>query len=61
MKDLFVMEKHLMAQAINGLKSLDLNNYNDYCKLVGIVTLFEQAMVAKPAEQETAPEEAAAN
>ena len=55
MNDMFVMEKNLMAQIINGLKSLNLNNYEDYCKIVGIVTLLEQSMVAKP-PQETNPE-----
>lgn len=56
MKDKFVVDKNLMAQIINGLKSLNLNNYDDYCKIVGIVTLLEQHMVAPPIE-ETNPED----
>lgn len=55
-KDMFVMEKPLMANIINGLKSLRLSCYDDYCKIVGIVTLLEQSMVAKPPE-ESNPEE----
>ena len=54
--DMFVMEKPLMANIINGLKSLHLSNYDDYCKIVGIVTLLEQSMVAKPPEKSN-PEE----
>ncbi len=60
MKEKFVAEKSLMAQIINGLKSLNLNNYDDYCKIVGIVTLLEQLMVAKPPE-ETNPEDVIIN
>ena len=48
MKDMFIMKKSLMAQIIGGLKSLNLNTYEDYCKIVGIVTLLEQTMVAPP-------------
>ena len=51
MKEKFVADKSLMTQIINGLKSLNLNNYEDYCKIVGIVTLLEQMMVAKPPEE----------
>lgn len=60
MKEKFVAEKTLMNQIINGLKSLNLNNYDDYCKIVGIVTLLEQLMVAKPPE-ETNPEDVIIN
>lgn len=60
MKEKFVAEKTLMAQIINGLKSLNLNNYEDYCKIVGIVTLLEQLMVAKP-QEETNPEDVIIN
>ena len=60
MKEKFVAEKTLMAQIINGLKSLNLNSYDDYCKIVGIVTLLEQLMVAKPPE-ETNPEDVIIN
>lgn len=60
MNDMFVMKKNLMAQIINGLKSLNLNNYEDYCKIVGIVTLLEQSMVAKPPEG-TNPEDVIVN
>lgn len=60
MKEKFVMDKTLMAQIINGLKSLRLNNYDDYCKIVGIVTLLEQQMVAPPIE-ETNPEDVIIN
>lgn len=60
MKEKFVAEKSLMAQIINGLKSLNLNSYDDYCKIVGIVTLLEQLMVAKPPE-ETNPEDVIIN
>lgn len=45
MNEKFVMDKALMAQIINGLKSLMLSSYEDYCKIVGIVTLLEQTMV----------------
>ena len=61
MKDIFVMQKSLMAQIINGLKSLNLNNYDDYCKIVGIVTLLEQSMVAPPPEEESKPEDVIIN
>jgi len=60
MKETFVADKNLMAQIINGLKSLNLNNYEDYCKIVGIVTLLEQLMVAKP-QEETNPEDVIIN
>jgi len=60
MKEKFVAEKTLMNQIINGLKSLNLNNYDDYCKIVGIVTLLEQLMIAKPPE-ETNPEDVIIN
>lgn len=60
MKEKFVAEKTLMVQIINGLKSLNLNNYEDYCKIVGIVTLLEQMMVAKPPE-ESNPEDVIIN
>ena len=60
MKEKFVAEKTLMVQIIKGLKSLNLNNYEDYCKIVGIVTLLEQMMVAKPPE-ETNPEDVIIN
>lgn len=56
MNDMFVMKKSLMAQIIGGLKSLNLNNYNDYCKIVGIVTLLEQSMVEKPPEESNSEE-----
>jgi len=60
MNEKFVADKSLMAQIINGLKSLNLNNYEDYCKIVGIVTLLEQMMVAKPPE-ESNPEDVIIN
>ena len=60
MKEQFVADKNLMAQIINGLKSLKLNSYEDYCKIVGIVTLLEQLMVAKP-QEETNPEDVIIN
>ena len=60
MKEKFVADKNLMVQIINGLKSLNLNNYEDYCKIVGIVTLLEQLMVAKP-QEETNPEDVIIN
>lgn len=60
MKEKFVAEKTLMVQIINGLKSLNLNNYEDYCKIVGIVTLLEQMMIAKPPE-ESNPEDVIIN
>lgn len=60
MKEKFVADKNLMVQIINGLKSLNLNNYEDYCKIVGIVTLLEQQMVAPPPE-ETNPEDVIIN
>ena len=46
----------MMTQVINGLKTLKLNNYEDYCKIVGIVSLLEQAMQQKPTD-ESQPEE----
>lgn len=60
MNEKFVADKSLMAQIINGLKSLNLNNYEDYCKIVGIVTLLEQMMIAKPPE-ESNPEDVIIN
>ena len=60
MKEQFAADKNLMAQIINGLKSLNLNNYEDYCKIVGIVTLLEQLMIAKP-QEETNPEDVIIN
>lgn len=56
MNNLFVMDKFMMAQVINGLKTLKLSNYDDYCKIVGIVSLLEQSMQQKPAD-ESQPEE----
>lgn len=51
MKEMFVMEKPLMGSIIAGLKTLKLSNYEDYCRIVGIVSLLEQAMMAKPPEE----------
>lgn len=56
MNNLFVIDKFMMSQVINGLKTLKLNNYDDYCKIVGIVSLLEQAMQQKPTD-ESQPEE----
>lgn len=56
MNDYFVLDKATMASVIEGLKSLDLHTYEDYCKIVGIVTLLEQVMLRKPQEDSKAEE-----
>lgn len=52
MPEFFIMEKPLMAQIITELKSLDLNRYEDYSRLVGIVCLLERNMKSEPIQEE---------
>ncbi len=60
MKDMFVMEKPLMAHIIGEIKELKLSRYEDYVRIVGIVSILEKTLMAK-APENNEPEEVTAD
>lgn len=47
MNEEFTMNKAVMAQIINEIKSLQLHRYDDYVRVVGIVSFLESGMKQK--------------
>lgn len=56
MNNMFVMEKPLMAHIIGEIKELKLSRYEDYVRIVGIVSILEKTLTAR-APENPAPEE----
>ena len=54
MKDNFVIAKPMMEQIINELKQIDLCRYDDYVRIVGIVSMLEANLKKS---NEVSPEE----
>ena len=56
MNEMFFIEKPLMAHLIAEIKELKLSRYDDYVRIVGIVSILEKAMMGK-APETAEPEE----
>ena len=58
MTENFVMAKQMMEQIVNELKQIDLCRYEDYVRMVGIVSMLEAPLRKS---NETPPEEVTTN